>query len=307
MSRWFARVTVSVAVAVILLALIPLDAVWAALRQVRPWVWAASLGVFFAGHYLNALKLRLLIGPSSASVAACVQAQFAGLAANLGLPGLAGGDVVRAAYLAPTAGTRRVVVAGVADRLLDTLVLVIVVAVALPVAGVPPAIGDVVWRGGWWLVGMALAVLVTAAVAVTVLRRIGLARHVDQIRSELKSRSSAMAGVVAITLLVQPAFVLTNVWLAREVGVAVSTAAWFVAWPVSKLIAVLPVSLGGIGVREAALVSLLAPYGVALDSVLAAGILWEGVLVVGALAGLVVTQVVKRQSIPLATSSEERM
>ena len=80
-----------------------------------------------------------------------------------------------------------------------------------------------------------------------------------------------------------------------EVGVTTALAAWFVAWPLSKLIAVLPISLGGIGVREAALVSLLAPYGAPREAVLASGILWQAVLIVTGLAGLVVTQLLPRR------------
>jgi glycosyltransferase 2 family protein len=100
---------------------------------------------------------------------------------------------------------------------------------------------------------------------------------------------------VAISFVVQSAFVLTNVWLARQVGVETPLVAWFVAWPMSKLIAVLPISLGGIGVREAALVSLLVPYGGApREAVLASGILWQAVLAVTGLVGLIVTQMLPR-------------
>jgi uncharacterized membrane protein YbhN (UPF0104 family) len=106
-----------------------------------------------------------------------------------------------------------------------------------------------------------------------------------------------------MSLLVQSAFVLTNIWLARQVGVTTEAAAWFVAWPLSKLIAVLPISLGGIGVREAALVSLLAPYGAPQEAVLASGILWQGVLIVTGIAGLVVTQLLPRGATTPASSA----
>jgi len=43
-------------------------------------------------------------------------------------------------------------------------------------------------------------------------------------------------------------------------------------------------------VREAALVSLLAPYGAPREAVLASGILWQAVLIVTGLVGLLVTQ-----------------
>jgi uncharacterized membrane protein YbhN (UPF0104 family) len=49
----------------------------------------------------------------------------------------------------------------------------------------------------------------------------------------------------------------------------------------------LPLTQGGIGVREAALVALLKPFGAAGTLVLAAGLVWEGVVVAGGIiAGL---------------------
>jgi glycosyltransferase 2 family protein len=55
----------------------------------------------------------------------------------------------------------------------------------------------------------------------------------------------------------------------------------------AKLAALLPLTQGGIGVREAALVGLLSPFGAAPHLVLAAGLVWEGVVIMGGLlAGL---------------------
>jgi uncharacterized membrane protein YbhN (UPF0104 family) len=301
--RWAIRAAVSGIVLAVLLTIIPLHAVIDALRRISVWTWSASVLVFFAGHYLNALKLRLLIGTGAAPVSACVRAQYAGLVANLGLPGLAGGDLVRAAYLAPTVGTKRVALASVADRLIDTATVVVLIAVALPLAGVPPALAGVVSRAAWWVMGSAGAAAVAAA-ALFALRRTAISKKVTQAREALHARRFAVAGAVAISFSVQSAFVLTNVWLARQVGVQTPLPAWFVAWPMSKLIAVLPISLGGIGVREAALVSLLVPYGAPREAVLASGILWQAVLAVTGLIGLIVTQMLPRLSpVPAALES----
>jgi uncharacterized membrane protein YbhN (UPF0104 family) len=50
---------------------------------------------------------------------------------------------------------------------------------------------------------------------------------------------------------------------------------------------VMPITQGGIGVREAALVALLAPFGAPAPLVLATGIVWEGIIIAGAIfAGL---------------------
>ena len=299
MVRWLVRAVVSLVVVGVLLALIPFDAVLDALRRVSLWTWLSSVAIFFGGHYLNAMKLRLLLGAppagqEAALTAACVRAQYAGLVANLGLPGLAGGDLARAAYLAPTVGVARVAFASVADRMIDTATVLLLVAIALPLAGMPEAIAGIVRSAGTWVAGAAVAGLVFAAAGAVVLMRVqrfaGVAEKMGKATKALLSRKGAFAGAVVISFSVQSAFVMTNVWLARQVGVTTGLAAWYVAWPLSKLVAVLPISLGGIGVREAALVSLLAPYGAPREAVLASGILWQAVLIVTGLVGLVITQ-----------------
>lgn len=304
MIRWAIRVGVSGVVVAILLAIIPIDAVADALGRTSAWAWSASVVIFFAGHYLNAMKLRLLLGPSPGLASACVRAQYAGLVANLGLPGLAGGDLVRAAYLAPLTGVTRAASASIADRVIDTCTVLVLVAVALPFAGMPPGIAGILRGAGPWLAAGALGVLVLCFLAWRLRRSDGAAGAIAGAWTALVTRRPALAGAVAISLVVQSAFVMTNVWLARQVGVTTELSAWFVAWPLSKLIAVLPISLGGIGVREAALVSLLAPYGAPREAVLASGILWQAVLIVTGLVGLVLTQMWPRTAIaPVDRSS----
>jgi uncharacterized membrane protein YbhN (UPF0104 family) len=312
MVRWAIRAAVSAVVIAVLLSIIPIEAVLDSLRRVSPWTWLASVAIFFAGHYLNAVKLRILLGPAPdagpegpacttdgrASAAhltsACVRAQYAGLVANLGLPGLAGGDLVRAAYLAPIAGLKRVAAASIADRVIDTATVLALIVIALPIAGMPPAIAGVAEQAALWIAAAGAAALVAVLLVMRLRRFASVAGHITSAGSELLTRRSAILGAVAISFAVQSAFVMTNVWLARQVGVTTALAAWFVAWPLSKLIAILPISLGGIGVREAALVSLLVPYGAPREAVLASGILWQAVLVVTGLAGLAVTQMLPR-------------
>jgi len=63
---------------------------------------------------------------------------------------------------------------------------------------------------------------------------------------------------------------------------------WLFAWPLAKLAALLPLTQGGMGVREAVLVALLLPFGAASSLTLAAGLIWEGIIIAGGLiSGLV--------------------
>jgi uncharacterized membrane protein YbhN (UPF0104 family) len=294
MIRWLIRAAVSAVVVAILLSLIPLGSVLDALGRISVWTWSAGVGVLLTGHALNALKVRLLLRAAGSRAtgltSACIRAQFAGLVANLGLPGLAGGDLVRAAYLVPKAGLKAVAVATVTDRVIDTVTLFVLVGLALPFAGMPPLILTVVEHAGEWIAAGIVLAIVGGLVLMRLPRFAGLPARIADARRTLAASPWSLFGAVLISVSVQSAFVMTNVWLARQAGVTTGLAAWFVAWPLSKLVAVLPISLGGLGVREAALVSLLAPYGAPREAVLASGILWQAVFIVTSLVGLVVTQ-----------------
>jgi uncharacterized membrane protein YbhN (UPF0104 family) len=293
MRRWWMRAAVSMAVVVILLAFVPIRDVWSAIHTVTPLVWAAAVCVFVGGHSLNALKLRLLVGPRVVSAASCLRAHFAGIAANLGLPGVAGGDIVRAAYLAPSAGASRVAVAAVADRIVDVIVLLLIVAIAAPLAGTPDTTAGA-GRSRLWLAAIAIAVVVAVVVVRRRLRRSGARPRLQEAIAGILERPGAIGLAITISLSVQCVFVLTNVWLASEIGLRMPIAPWFLAWTGSKLSAIAPISLGGIGVREATLVTILAAYGAPADKALAVGILWEAAIVAGAAGGFLTTQLMRR-------------
>jgi uncharacterized membrane protein YbhN (UPF0104 family) len=78
-------------------------------------------------------------------------------------------------------------------------------------------------------------------------------------------------------------FLLLTARLAFFCGLQLPIRAWLFAWPLAKLAAVLPLTQGGIGVREAALVGLLTPFGAPASLVFAAGLLWEGIIIAGGL------------------------
>jgi uncharacterized membrane protein YbhN (UPF0104 family) len=105
----------------------------------------------------------------------------------------------------------------------------------------------------------------------------------------LARQPARLVACLGLSMTVQAGFVLANVILAEAAGVRVPLAAWYVAWPLSKLIAAIPISLGGIGVREASLAGFLAPFGASPPAVVASGLLWQTILLAGGLLGLLVT------------------
>ena len=309
MLRWIIRTVVSVSVVAVLVTVASTDGLRQAFGEVRGSVWIASLAVFLAGHALNAAKYRWLLQDPHATLGVCLRAHFAGLVANLGLPGVAGGDVVRATYLLPHGvAARAATVASVLDRLVDTATLGLLIGAGALVAGVPPALSSANIGVRWPLIAAAAGAVVIGGAAFVVLKRRkgGAGLSLGALVDDIRGRAGALAAAVAVTAVVQSAFVMTNVWMAADLGLDIGLAPWFVAWPLSKIIAILPISLGGIGVREAALVSLLAPFGAPSALVFASGLLWQGVLMASGLLGLAVGSLFGAAPLPAPPSPVQR-
>jgi len=286
------RVFVSVGMLGLLLWWLPTQTLLQAFGRIDAPLWVLVLVGFAAGHAVAALKWRMLVRASglAASVLEIFRAHGAGLFANLCLPSLVGGDLLRAGLLVRRHGrAEAAAVAGLADRLLDTAGLLALAA--LGTAALSGSGGDRAARV-WLAAGAMLALLGLAAWLGPRMHWPVPARLVpiaDKLRAALEdlvAQPRVAVAALALSLAIQSGFVLLNVALGRAVGIDLPLAAWFFAWPLAKLVALLPVSLGGIGVREGALAALLAPFGVAPALAVAQSLLWETVLIaLGLVAG----------------------
>jgi len=98
---------------------------------------------------------------------------------------------------------------------------------------------------------------------------------------------------------IQTTFLTLTALLAISCGLFLPLRDWFFAWPLAKLAALLPLTQGGIGVREAALVGLLSPFGAAPHLVLAGGLVWEGVVILGGIvAGITAFLLGRKETVP---------
>ncbi len=293
--RFALRIVASLAVLGVVLAFIDTDRALAAFRQLRPWTWCVALGAFLFLHVLSALKWRYLLALAGARIDArtALACHGAGLFGNLCLPSLIGGDLLRAGLaLRATPARTAVVVGSLADRVADLTALVAVAAAAtaavgtgsgsspraLPIAAVVLAVGAV---------GpvLTLHVLVRTRLVRRLPRKV--ARRVLEVAGAVRTMrrtpwraAAAWCACVAI----QSGFVLVNIWLGRALGMDLTTGQWFLVWPLAKIAAMLPVSFGGLGVREAAFASLVGPFSRhSQDLAVAQSLVWQSVLIVGGL------------------------
>lgn len=298
---WLLRFAVSAVVLALIFAFVPVGDVLAEARKLPPGLWLGGLALFLAGHFVSSLKWRLLIGPG-VSVGQAFRAHLAGLGANLALPGVAGGDVVRAAMVMGQARDKHALAVGsIADRLLDTLGLLLIALIGLFFAW-EPRFGDSSAVRGLLLAGvaallasLALAVPLDHAIARLKLKgKIGLLlTRIAEVTAELVRRPGRLLVCLALSMAVQSVFVGINIAFADAAGLIVSNAAWFFAWSTAKIIAIAPISLGGLGVREASMAGLLKPFGADPAQVIAIGLIWQTVLYASGVIGLAVQALVK--------------
>ena len=111
---------------------------------------------------------------------------------------------------------------------------------------------------------------------------------------QLWRRPGAAATGLLLSLAIQSSFVLLNAWLGRSVGIEVDLAVWFLVWPLAKIASLMPISLGGLAVREASLAALLLPFGVPVSRSVVCSLLWQTVLIAGGLLGGLIWLVLHR-------------
>jgi len=308
---WTLRLAVSFAVLALLLWLVPVRELVAAIARVPPALWAFSVVVFVAGHVISAFKWQLLFRDAGSRgrlpPQVWLRAHFAGLAANLCLPGVAGGDVVRAAWMTRRIGNlEQVAVASVADRLIDCVALLTLAAAGAFTMGAGPAASRSVLIAAAAFLGLGTAAAVTLVMVIARRPGSGLLQRLAAAAVLMGARPWLPVVSLVLSLFVQFIFLTINMQLGVSVGVNVPLAGWLVAWPLAKLVALAPISLAGLGVREAALVAFMRPFGAPAAAVTAAGLLWQAVLVTGGLIGwLVGSSTAARRTEPSAVRTLE--
>ncbi|NQY95633.1 MAG: flippase-like domain-containing protein [Henriciella sp.] len=287
------KLLVTVIILAVIFHFVSVEEIWAGITRTNPLVWGGVLIGFLIGHVLASFKWGLLVG-QKLPFPDIVKAHFAGLAANIALPGVAGGDVARAAILSRKVMSRSKLVTGsILDRLIDVGGLVLIAALGAAMLGTAG-------QTGLWLQGISAAIIVVALIAFLLLPM--LARIVQAQMAE-RGKAGVMIAELAhymaehririlicasLSILIQTGFVLLNVALAWSMQGPTNIAIWLFAWPLAKLIATLPISLGGLGVREASLAAIFAGFAFESPVVIAVGFVWQTILISTGLIGLAV-------------------
>jgi len=288
--RWLA----AAAVIGVLLRFLPLHLLAEAIRRVPITTFLAIVLGYLCAHTVGIAKWRMVVNAAGAQLDFPTSAQCyaGGLFGTLFLPSIIGGDVVRLAVGLRRSPNPAAVLAGnVADRFIDVAAqggLVLVGLLLLPGALPASLQGQARKAMFYFVAAFAMLILLSLFLYRPLLggRSFHFRRRLARLRHALRSVSGAphiLLGAWLMGTAIQTAFLVLTAKLAESCGLFLPLRDWFFAWPLAKLAAVLPLTQGGIGVREAALVGLLSPFGAAPHLVLAAGLVWEAVVITGGL------------------------
>lgn len=266
--------------------------VWAVLSQTRPLQIVLSVVSLSAAVTFNAVRWRIVLGllGTRLPLRTAVTGTFEGMFFNLFLPTGVGGDVVRA-YRAYDYGltAKRAAEGALIDRALGLWGLAVAMVIAAPFSAglfMVPA-----WP---FLLGFAAAVIASGlAVAygaplLPSRQPQGWIGGVFSLAADYADvvRSATFWTAIVPMLLTSNLLIGLSAWfVARGIGLATGLADMTIVIEGGALTAMIPVSIGGWGVREGAIAFLMTAMGHADGSALAASILIGLVLAIIGLAG----------------------
>ena len=304
--RWklLVKLAVSVGLLLYLMRRVDFGQILRQFARSDPLLLIAALLVYLIGQVLSAVKwarLARAVGFHE-PLPRFVAYYLIGMFFNAFGFGTVGGDVVRALYLARGGGRRALALnTVVADRVSGLLVLLAVALVALIVFhqyGLPPAVY-------WGVIALASALLGGWRLLPHVLPRLlpadnRLRRLVERDLAPYWNDGRLLLDVGTVSAIFHLSQIGVLLILTHALGLAVPWSYCFIFGPLVNVMAAIPVSLNGLGVREGGYVYFLSHIGVARESAVAFALTWFAVVmlagVVGGVVYLVHRQPPRRQS-----------
>lgn len=271
------RVGATVILLGVLVATQDLSEAFAQLSTLTPGIAVSAIGLFTLANAVMGFRWWLVLRALDSRLPFLwlMRTVYVGLSASVVLPSSIGGDAIRG-MLARSAGLslKRAATSLIVDRGLGVTALGILVAVlasTIPEGLVPPS------------------VLLVARVLVGVGAVVGLffawRRATGEGVRKIRARWLVMA--LGVALLAHVATLGALISLARSVGIDAPALAIAACATMAWLAALAPITVGGFGVRETVLVTMLGQIGVPSDQALAATMLWTAAILLNALIGTV--------------------
>lgn len=267
-------------------------------------VFVAAVLLHVWSFLLGAVRWWLLLRHKNngARLSALLPVYYMGAFFNYVLPSGVGGDAIRTVMLSKQGMSFSALIASaVMDRFMGLLGVVLLTLVGIPL--LPPALlaqsGSWIGDTGLLLVGLlfAAALIISWLDSRPMRQRLGRFRHpkvqgmyhIGEICQACLNAPTVVSVAMLLTILNQVSIITAYILLGTHLDIGLEIPVYFAIIPLVFLAANAPISVGGLGVREGALVALLMMSGIAQEPALALSLLYLLALYMSLLPGLFVT------------------
>jgi hypothetical protein len=304
--RWtvLLKVGISLAVLGVLLARVDRAAMVGAVRGASASLLLLCIPLYVLGQILSTLRWWLLLHAEGISVPLwrLLLMYVEGMFFNLFLPTAVGGDVLRGYRIwHHTRAGEGALASILVERITGFVAMIAIASVATGVAFATGALRDrlVVAFVGLVAAGLAAAILLLSSPAALRLaeqlvgRRAGAGRLAALPRfcaavQRYRGHGGAVAGALAISAVFQTLLIFLVFLVGAALHLPVAFGPFLIFIPILNVISMLPVSIGGLGVREGGAMYLFAKVGVDPAGALTLSLLWFATVAVTSLPGGIV-------------------
>lgn len=254
------------------------------MRRIGPLYFLAACLIYIAAQAISTFRWKLLL-PENFTFRKLFSLYMIGAFFNSFLPGLIGGDVVKAYYLNKDARKLGVTLASIfMDRYVGYVALMIVGMASYPFA--LRYFGESVYK--WIMPAIVCAFIVGSFLffGLRLGRRFTTMSEFYEYFVTLKSRKGVIAKAVLISLCVQIMGFSAVALLASAMGEDIPVFLLFVFLPIIITVTTVPISISGLGVREGAFVLLLGLIGIRPELATSLSLSWFFSNFIGSIPGL---------------------
>ncbi|HYA31736.1 MAG TPA: lysylphosphatidylglycerol synthase transmembrane domain-containing protein [Thermodesulfovibrionales bacterium] len=261
------------------------DRVLSTLKGIDIFSFFLAVLIYVVTVFISTVRWRLLLHEDFA-MKRLFSLYLIGSFFNHLLPGIIGGDAVKAYYLYRDTGRGSSAVASVfMDRYIGFTALMLLGLTAFP-------FGFSYFRGSYleWILPLIVLIFIAGSFLVFGLR---IGRGIKSLSglydyfAVYKGKKTVIAETLFLSILIQALVICAVYILSRGLKVYVPLLPLFIFIPVISTIATLPISISGIGVREASFVLLFGFLGTSPAQATAVSFAWFLSMAAGSLPGLI--------------------
>jgi uncharacterized membrane protein YbhN (UPF0104 family) len=278
------KLTVSGGLMYLVLARAGVAKVMSLIANITPWTFAVAVLAYVFSQFIASMRWQLLL-KDRFSLKRLFPLYLLGTFFNIFLPGLVGGDAVKIYYLYKETGKGTQSLSSVVmDRYIGYTSLMIVGLIAFPFG--------LKYFGGTWIQWILPGIIATFFVASLIGFGLRLGKQIRFISNfydyfhSYRSQGRVVARAMLLSVLLQ-SVIIFSIWvLSLGLNMDVPLHMLYIFMPVIATVSALPISISGIGIREAATVLLLGTIGVEADMATALSFAWFLSICAGGLTGI---------------------